>query len=55
MEKHREFVLREVSEALRLARKYSGKFASDELAYAEILLDELAKELEEGGEEYVYR
>ncbi len=41
MEKERELVLREVLKALRLARKYKGKFSSDELEYAEILLEEL--------------
>ena len=47
MEEKREIVLREVSKALKLSRKYSGKFSDDEFEYAKILLDELAKEEEE--------
>ena len=52
MEEHRELVLREVWKGIRLSRKYSGKFSDDEFEYARILLEELAKELEEGSEEY---
>ncbi len=52
MEEHRELVLREVWKALRLARRYSGKFSDDEFEYARILLEELARELEEGDEVY---
>jgi len=47
MEEQRELVLREVWKAIRLARRYSGKFSDDEFEYARILIDELARELEE--------
>ena len=51
MEERREIVLREVWKGIRLSRKYSGKFSDDEFEYAKILLDELAKEEKEGGED----
>ena len=43
----REMVLREVLKALRLARRYKGKFSSDELEYARVLLEELENERSE--------
>ena len=39
-----KLVVREVRKALRLTRKYSGKFSRDEFEYAQILLDELDRE-----------
>lgn len=42
---NRNLVIAETINALRLARKYGGKFGQDEFEYAEILLSELeAKE-----------
>ena len=37
----RSTVITETINALRLARRYSGKFAQDEREYAHALLDEL--------------
>lgn len=37
----REMVVKETVNALRLARKYGGKFSQDEFEYAQALLEEL--------------
>ena len=40
----RDTVITETINALRLARRYGGKFAQDEREYAQALLDELEDE-----------